>query len=236
MTNFVKLTNDLLTRLNEVTLDPQGDGFDDVRGVQALAKNAINNSIREILQVGQEWPFLKTTYTQVLTPGQTTYDFPTSYSSADYESFYLKRVAALDNNPAYLDAISYEDYVQNHRALDDTGPADGRSAPNKVFQTYDEAFGVTPSPDKAYEVEYTYWSFPDDLELYNDKCVIPGRFNYVIVDGAMMYMMRFRSNEQSAAVHQQKFEDGIRQMRRVLMDEPLEIRSTVINKVAVNGR
>jgi hypothetical protein len=236
MTNFVKLTNDLLTRLNEVTLDPQGDGFDTVRGVQALAKNAINNSIREILQVGQEWPFLKTTNVQTLTPGQTTYDFPTSYSSADYESFYLKKVDALGNMPAYLDAISYEDYVQNYRALDDTGPADGRGAPVKVFQTYDEAFGVTPSPDKAYEVEYTYWSFPDDLELYNDKCVIPGRFNYVIVDGAMMYMMRFRSNDQSANIHQQKFQEGIRQMRRVLIDEPLEVRSTVINRVAVNGR
>lgn len=236
MTNFVKLTNDLLVRLNEVTLDEAGDGFDDVRGVQALAKTAINNSIREILQVGQEWPFLKTTYVQTLTPGQTTYDFPADYSSADYSSFYLKRTEALNNQPKYLDSISWEDYVQNYRDLDDTGASTGRSAPERMFQTYDEAFGVTPSPDKAYEVEYTYWKFPNDLVLYNDKAVIPGRFNHVIIDGAMMYMMRHRSNEQSAMVHAQKFEEGIRQMRRVLMDEPLEVRSTVVNRVAVNGR
>lgn len=230
MTNFVKLTNKVLTRLNEVTLDEQGDGFDDVRGVQSLAKTSVNNAIREILHEGQEWPFLKTTYTQVLTPGQTTYDFPADYSSVDYESFYLKRLGSVENQPAYLDAISWEDYVQNYRHLDDVGPADGRSAPQKVFQTYDEAFGVTPSPNEAYEVEYTYWNFPADLELFNDQSVIPGRFDHVVVDGAMMYMMRFRSNDQSAMVHQEKFNQGIRQMRRVLMDEPLEIRSTVIQK------
>lgn len=236
MTNFVKLTNDLLVRLNEVTLDEAGDGFDTARGVQALAKTAINNSIREILQVGQEWPFLKTTYVQTLTAGQTTYDFPADYSSADYDSFYLKRTDALENQPKYLDSISWEEYVQNYRSVDDTGPSTGRSAPEKVFLTYDEAFGVTPSPDKAYEVEYTYWKFPADLVLFNDTAVIPSRFNHVIIDGAMMYMMRFRSNDQSAIIHQEKFQEGIRQMRRVLLDEPLEVRSTVINRAEVNGR
>jgi hypothetical protein len=43
-----------------------------------------------------------------------------------------------------------------------------------------------------------------------------------------MFMMRFRSNEQSAAMHQNNFEDGIKSMRRVLMDDPLAVRSTVI--------
>ena len=64
MTTYISLTNELLRRLNEVPLDSGGDGFDSVRNVQALAKDAINNSIRSILQDGQEWPFLKTTYVQ----------------------------------------------------------------------------------------------------------------------------------------------------------------------------
>ena len=46
----------------------------------------------------------------------------------------------------------------------------------------------------------------------------------------MMYMMRFRSNEQSAAMHQGNFENGIKSMRRVLIDEPLRIRSTVVER------
>jgi len=43
-----------------------------------------------------------------------------------------------------------------------------------------------------------------------------------------MYMMRFRSNEQSAAIHQQNFQNGIDTMRRLLLDSPAYITSTVI--------
>jgi hypothetical protein len=46
----------------------------------------------------------------------------------------------------------------------------------------------------------------------------------------MMFMMRFRSNEQSAAMHQNNFEDGIKAMRRVLLDDDTTIRSTVIQR------
>lgn len=228
MTNFVKLTNKVLLRLNEVILDEQGSDFETTRGVQSLAKTSVNNAIQEIVQTGQEWPFLKSTYTQVLTPGQTVYNFPDDYSNPDYESFYLKKSTSLENSPGYLFPLTWEEYVQNYRSFDDEGPAEGRSAPEYIFQTYDEAFGVTPSPNKAYEVEYTYWKFPSDLENYNDESVIPGRFDHIVVDGAMMYMMRFRSNDQSAAIHQQNFQDGIKEMRRLVIDEPLYVRSTMI--------
>jgi len=229
MSNFVSLINQLLVRLNEVTLDPQGDGFSGVRGVQALAKDAINSSIQTILQNGQEWPFLKITTSQTLTAGQTLYSFPSDYSDADFDTFFLKKSVGLNNSAAPLRLIPYEDYVQNYRASDDNGPVGGRSAPEIVFKTYDSGFGVTPSPDEGYEVEYTYWSLPNALTEFNDECVIPSVYDHVVIDGAMMIMMRFRSNEQSAAVHQQNFEANIRTMRRILLDEPVRIRSTVIN-------
>jgi hypothetical protein len=46
----------------------------------------------------------------------------------------------------------------------------------------------------------------------------------------MVYMMRFRSNEQSAQIHQRKFDDGIKTMRRLLLDDPIAIRSTMITR------
>ena len=76
MATYVQLINELLRRLNEVTLEVSGDGFDTVRNVQALSKDAINSSTRAILQDGQEWPFLKQTYTQTLTVGTRQYSFP----------------------------------------------------------------------------------------------------------------------------------------------------------------
>ncbi len=225
MSDYVTLVNLLLTRLNEVTLDPLGDGFDGVRGVQALAKNSVNNSLRLIYQDAQEWPFLKNTYVQTLTAGTREYSYPTNYSSSDAETFYLKKNTSLNTQPKHLPVIGYEEYTQNYRPQDDEG---SQSVPERVYQTYERKFGISPTPDGAYEVEYVYWSVPNELALYNDECVIPSRFNHIIIDGAMMYMMRFRSNDQSAEVHQRNFENGIRSMRRILLDDPMHIRSTVI--------
>jgi len=231
MATYVSLTNELLRRLNEVTLDTAGDGFDSVRNVQALAKDAVNSSIRLILQTGQEWPFLKTTYTQTLSVGTRQYNFPADYSSADWDTFYLKKLTSENNSPTNLNVISYEQYIKNVRSSDDSGDqVNGDGPPVLVYQTLGESFGVSPIPDAAYEVEYVYWSFPADLTAYNDVSVIPDRFNHVVIEGAMMFMMRFRSNEQSAAMHQNNFEDGIKSMRRVLMDDPLSVRSTVLSR------
>lgn len=209
-------------------LDTAGDGFDTARNVQALAKDAVNNSIRLILQDGREWPFLKTTYTQTLSAGTRTYDFPTDTSTVDWDSFYLKKTPGIGNQPNKLGIITFEDYTQNYRVTDDSDTGSGLSAPTLAYQTLEEKFGVTPVPDNSYEVEYVYWSYPSDMTVYNDECSIPSRFKHVIVDGAMMFMMRFRSNEQSASVHQSNFEQGIKTMRRLSTDDELYLRSTVI--------
>jgi len=229
MATYVTLVNELLRRMNEVTLDTAGDGFDSVRNVQALAKDAVNSSIRLILQDGQEWPFLKTTFTQALTVGTRQYDFPADYSSTDWDTFYLKKLSSENNSPMPLSVISYEQYIQNVRPSDDTGDqVNGDGPPALVYQTLGTAFGVSPIPNAAYEIEYVYWKFPTDLTAFNDVAIIPDRFKHVVIDGAMMFMMRFRSNEQSAAMHQNNFEDGIKTMRRVLIDDTLFVRSTVV--------
>lgn len=224
-TTYLNLTNELLRRLNEVVID-QAD-FSSVRNVQALAKDAINSSIRKIIQSAQEWPFTLTTYNQTLTAGTGTYDFPSDMSSVDWESFYIKQLSSKNNTPRKLDVISYTSYLESFRSSDDTGNSgSGISVPTRVYQTQEEKFGVTPVPDDAYVIEYKYWTFPSNLSAYDDTCVIPLRFDHVIIDGAMMYMMRFRSNEQSAAVHQNDFIEGIKMMRRVLVDDPMVMRST----------
>ena len=102
MATYVSLVNELLRRLNEVTLDTAGDGFDTVRNVQALAKDAVNNAIRNILQTGQEWPFLKTTYVQTLTAGTRQYDFPADLASVDWDTFYIKQLGSASNTPSFF--------------------------------------------------------------------------------------------------------------------------------------
>jgi hypothetical protein len=229
MANYISLVNQALRRVNEVELDIGGDGFSDARNLQALAKDAINSSVRELLQNAQEWPFTLTTYTQTLTAGTGVYDFAPDASKVDWDTLYLKRLSSKGNVPNKLPVLTYEDYIRHHRSNEDVSGVDGYSTPVTAYQTEDTKFGLTPLPDDAYEVEYRYWSYPADMTTYSDVCIVPDRFNTVIVDGAVMYLMRFRANEQSAALHQQKFEDGIANMRRLLLDAPLYITSTVLD-------
>ena len=219
-----------MRRLNEVTLNTAGDGFSTAKNVQAIAKDAINNSIREILQDGHQFPFLKTTTTQTLTAGTGTYDLPTDMASVDWDTFYLQALSSAGNTARSLPTIPFEEYVRIYKAIEENSGTGARSSPDLVYQTSEEKFGVTPLPDAAYVIEYVYYKFPADLSAFDDEMIIPDRFKYIIIDGAMVYMMRFRSNEQSAQIHQAKFQEGIKAMRRLLLDDPLFVRSSMINR------
>ena len=43
-----------------------------------------------------------------------------------------------------------------------------------------------------------------------------------------MYMMRFRSNDNQAQIQEASLKEGVRTMRRLLIDEELNARSTMI--------
>ena len=240
-TTFLSLTNELLRRLNEVTLTT--DTFPTAKNVQAIAKDSINSAIREILQDGHQFPFLKVAYSQTLSAGTGTYDFQSDMSTVDWDNFYLQTLTSKSNTAKSLPAISFDTYTKKYRTLEDSSGTAGRAAPSLVYQTAEEKFGVTPIPDAAYVVDYVYYKFPNPLgtntstgaatngtDSTYDVPVIPERFNYIIIDGAMTYLMRFRSNEQSAQIHQQKFLMGIKSMRRLLLDDPLFVQSTVVTK------
>lgn len=227
MSTYISLTNELLRRVGEVTLDPTE--FDGARNVQGLAKQAINSSVKELMHSAQEWPFALVTGTQTLaTDGTSVYDFPTEFSSVDWESFYLRQLISANNEPKRLYVMSYPQYLDEYRAKDETAGVGGYGVPDAVFQTQEGKFGITPPADQPYVIEYKYWLFPADMVVATDVCIVPTRFDNVVIDGAMTYMMIYRSNEQSAALHRERFEQGIKNMRRLLMDEPLTVRSTML--------
>jgi len=234
MSTYISLTNELLRRMGEVTLD--STEFDGARNIQALAKNAINSSVRELMHGAQEWPFALTTKTQTMTVGTGQYSFPADTSVVDWESFYLKKLTAADNEPQHLPVLTYTDYLDNHRPKEDMNGTGGYAVPRYIYQTQESKFGITPLPDQAYEVEYKYWMFPADLVESTDVCIVPDRFTSVLIDGAMFYMLMFRSNEQGATMYKEKFDLGIRTMRRLLLDEPMYMRSTIIVAPSFSAR
>lgn len=228
MSTYLTLTNELLRRMGEVVMDVTD--FDGARNIQALAKTAINSSVREILHTAQEWPFLLSTETQTLTQGVGTYSFPANTSSVNWDSFYLKQHPTADNTPGRLNIVTYVDYLKNYRPRDDSNGVGGQGVPAIAYQTNDLKFGVSPLPSTDFEIEYQYFSYPDDMSQATDTCVVPSRFDNIIIDGAMFYMLMYRSNEQGANIYREKFDLGIRSMRRLLMDDPLYVTSTVVTR------
>lgn len=227
---YLDLTNRLLRRLNEVVLD--STDFAGARNVQALAKDSINYSIREILSYVQEWPFTTTTTTQVLTAGTQEYDFPADLHVVDWDSFFLQKDASL--SPAAearkIKVISYDEYQSKYRATDENMLSTSYNYPERIYRTQQTKFGVSPPPDQAYTIQYVYNSFPTDLDLYTDTTIIPQRFDHVILEGAMVYMMRFRSNEAATNYHTAKFKEGLEFMRRVLLDPADYFRANVVGE------
>ena len=125
------------------------------------------------------------------------------------------------------------------RPVEDTGGSGSYTAPNYVYLTQTDSFGVTPLPDHEYSIEYKYWVYPDELTNATDECIVPSRFDNVVIDGAMFYMLMFRSNEQGANIYKDKFDQGIKYMRRLLLDDSLYMSSTMLvsrTRSGVNGR
>lgn len=215
---YLQLTNKLLRRLNEVEIDTAD--FTGARNVQALAKDAVNASIREIISYVQQWNFLLTQEEVTLTVGTQEYSFPSDMHVVDWDSFFLKKDASIDTNAKELDVINFDEYQSRYRASDANMETTSYQAPQRIYRTQQTKFGVSPPPDKAYTIQYNYFSFPNDLAVATDTTVIPPRFEHVIMEGAMVFMMRFRSNDSAVGYHLQKFKEGMDYMRRVLLDPP----------------
>ena len=168
--------------------------------------------------------------------GQGEYNFPADLSVIDYESFYLKSSTSLNTSGGALGVLEHDNYLRHYDQQMIRERQQTLQNSNLIFKTQQQKFGVTPTPDKAYQIEYKYWSFPADLSAATDTPSIPDRFKHVIVEGAMVYLMRFRSNEQSAAMHEKKFEEGIDIMRRLLQQPVASVTSVISrnNTYAVN--
>ena len=91
-------------------------------------------------------------------------------------------------------------------------------------------YGLVPIPNKDYTLIYEYFTFPADLEQHDDVPSIPERFAHVIVNGAMFYAYLFRGNTQDSMVAKEKFEEGLKSMRSLLVNRYDYVRSYAINR------
>ena len=111
---FLTLANDVITRMNEVTLT--ASNFIDARGVQIQCKNAVNEAIRHINQKEFGYPFNHASNNSVLVPGTSRYTVPASTKHIDYNTARIKRNTDLSTSGGNLAKLDYNEYINKEFA------------------------------------------------------------------------------------------------------------------------
>lgn len=231
--DYLGLVNDINARLNEVQLT--SSNFANATGFYQQAKEAVNASIRYINQSQFEWPFNHVEQEDTLSAGTTRYGFPTDLKSPDMDTFRIKRDATLGNDTRKLKILSYEEYLDKFIDQEYNTSTGIRDIPEYVFRAPSNEYGLVPPPKEDYTLIYEYFRFPVDLVNATDVPNVPERFRYIIVDGAMYYAYLFRSNSQDAVLSKQKFDEGIKDMRTLLVNRTEYVRSTAIQQQKIFG-
>lgn len=224
---YMNLTNKLLRRLNEVEIS-QSD-FPSVRGVQALAKDAIQDTVKEIYATRIDWPFNAVEHEATLEVGVEEYPWPVSFMAPDWNSFQIQKDDVLNINHKRLKPIDRDQWYERIKDVDDDSETDGRNIPQYVFQSHGQGFGVSPSPDEEYTIKFRYYANPSDLTDYDDQVTIPSKFDYVILAGAAYYMNLFKENPQATAIMQGKYKEGIRDMVNLFLPNPIAMYDGRVN-------
>ena len=224
--NFLELVNQVNRRLNEVELS--STNFSTATGFYAHAKDAVNSAIRDINQTEHNFPFNHVEQEDIMSTDVMRYDFPQDAKTISMDTFRIQESSTLGVSTKKLKQISYEEYLDKYIHLEYN--TDRTSVPDFVFRTPDFSYGLVPMPNKDYTLIYEYFTFPADLERHDDVPTIPERFAHVIVNGAMFYAYLFRGNTQDSMVAKEKFEEGLKSMRSLLINRYEYVRSYAINR------
>lgn len=214
---FLDLTNQLLRRLNEVEVS--SSDFSSCRGVQALAKDAIRNSIAKINSAEFEWPFNATQHSQQLSVGQEEYSWPLYYKSVDWNSFQIQKNESLSVGFSHLALISRDSYYGSAKDADDEAGASGRRVPTQVAPAHGNGYIVTPSPDQAYRLVFRYYMNHTSLSGPTDLTRVPDTYDHILIDGALYQVYLFRDNTEAAGVSLTLFQQGIKEMQSILINK-----------------
>ena len=221
---YLQLVNDLLVEVNEVELSETQ--FASATGVQKHAKNAINNSLREIEADQYYWPFNLEEGTITAVPYQEVYAFPSDAKIIDFDSFQIQKDATLGVNHQTLKEMDFEEWLLKFRDQENDKSFDqsGGTVPTHVIRGPGRNIRLYPTPDKSYTIKYDYYLRPISLSDKDDTCKIPEEFEHVIISGGMVWFNLFLDNEaQSDYVNKTKFKPQLKQMRSLLINDDIYV-------------
>ena len=240
-TTYLDLTNEVLRELNEIPLTSAN--FTGAVGLQQFVKDAVNKSIFDIANEEPQLPFLATGESGATDPfygnvtvasvaGTRWYELKASssslkddYASIDWDDFYLTTINVSGESAPFvskgLGFLSLADWKRYYRDSENVDDADSQvyGEPSRVIKSPDgRKFGLSPIPDKVYNVHFYAFDKPTKLSAHGDTVVFPEQYTNVITARTRYYIWQFKESPQQAAFAMDDYKKAIRTMKSNLVN------------------
>ena len=242
-TTYLTLANEALRELNEVTLT--ASNFSSAVGIQAFVKEAINRSLNDIANAEPQLPFFAAAASGETDPfyGNVTVatvagtrwytlkagssSITTDYASIDWDDFYITTIGVSGEEAPFVSRglrfISLGDwrrYVRDSENADDAKGSDAsHGEPRFVIRSPDHRkFGLSPIPDKVYNVHFYAYSKPTELSSFDDAIVLPDQYASIVLARTRYYIHQFKENMQQAAFALDDYRRGMKSMKSNLIN------------------
>jgi hypothetical protein len=240
-TTYLELTNQALRELNEIPLT--SSNFANAVGLQQFVKDSINKSIFDIANQEPQLPFFSAGvsggtdpfYGNVTVPtvaGQRWYvlkdgssSITTDYASIDWEDFYITTINVSGESSPFvskgLKFITLDEWNRYYRDQENLDDADTQAhgEPVRVYRSPDNRkFGLSPIPDKVYNVHFYAFEKPTALSAHGDTIAFPEQYSNVITARTRYYVWQFKDSPQQAAFALEDFKKGMRHMKSNLLN------------------
>jgi hypothetical protein len=240
-TTYLDITNEVLRELNEVPLTSAN--FANAKGIQKFVKDSVNKAIFDIANQEPQLPFFAVNLsgetdpfygnvTVATTAGTRWYklksdssSITTDYASIDWDDFYVTTINVDGETTPYvsrgLKFLTLDDWKRYYRDSENADDADTQNygEPKFVIKSPDNRkFGLSPIPDKVYNVHFYAFVRPTALSAYNDTIVLPEQYSNVITARVRYYIWQFKESPQQAAFALDDFKKGMKHMKSNLMN------------------
>jgi len=240
-TTFLTLTNDVLRELNEIELT--SSTFASATGIQNFVKNSINKSINDIANEEPQLPFFAVAasggtdpfygnVTVATTVGTRWYilkdgssSITTDFASIDWDDFYITTINVSGESAPFvskgLEYLTLSDWTSRLRDSENADDSDSQSygEPQYVIRSPDHRkFGLSPIPDKVYNVHFYAYNAPTALSAFSDEIVFPDQYANVITARSRYYVWQFKESPQQAAFALDDYKKGLKFMKSNLIN------------------
>jgi len=240
-TTYLDLTNEVLRELNEIPLTAAN--FANATGLQKFVKDTVNKSIFDIANEEPQLPFFSAgvsgstdpfygNVTVATVAGQRFYtlkadssSITTDYASIDWDDFYVTTINVSGETAPYVSKglrfLTLDDWKRYYRDSENEDDANSQTygEPKFVIKSPDSRkFGLSPIPDKVYNIHFYAFVRPTALSAYDDSMVLPEQYSNIVTARMRYYVWQFKESPQQAAFALDDYKKGLKYMKSNLMN------------------